>query len=116
MSVSYIWNKFCKKLLGKSIRKSKISKKAFINSGSNVFESSFGNYSYCGYDCWIINTEIGSFCSISNSVRIGGPSHPVDWVSTSPVFHSNKNVLKKYFENKNDFNPFKRTVLGGNYR
>ena len=112
MGFSYIWNKICKKIAGKSIRNSKISKKSFINSGSNVFNSSFDDYSYCGYDCWIIETDIGKFCSVSNNVKIGGPSHPIDWVSTSPVFHSKKNVLGTFFENDNRYDPFVKTEIG----
>lgn len=110
MNLMYYWSKFAKRIQGKSIRGSSISKKAYVNYGSNIVNSSMGDYSYCGYDCWIIETEIGKYCSISNQVHIGGPAHPVHWVSTSPVFHQGRNVFGKHFS-KHYFDAFKRTFI-----
>lgn len=109
--IQYYWSKFFLLLHGKSVRNSEIDKDARINYGSNVVGSKIGRYSYCGYDCWIISAEIGNFCSISNGVKIGGPSHPVDWVSTSPVFHKGKNMFGRNFA-ENEFNPYMDTVIG----
>ena len=50
--------------------------------------SSLGKYSYVCYDCEIVNTDIGAYCSISDHVFIGGAEHPMQWVSTSPVFQN----------------------------
>lgn len=111
MKLMYYWSKFAKRLQGKSIRGSSISKKAYVNYGSNIVNTSMGDYSYCGYDCWIIETDIGKFCSISNQVRIGGPAHPVSWVSTSPVFHAGRNVFGKHLAELH-YEPFKRTMIG----
>lgn len=33
----------------------------------------------------INNTSIGRFCSVAPDVCIGAPSHPIEWVSTSPI-------------------------------
>ena len=41
---------------------------------------------------------------------IGGGRHPINWVSTSPVFYKGKNVLKKNFSNEN-FLESKKTVV-----
>lgn len=109
--ISYYWSKLMLRIRGKSIRGSNIDKRARVNYGSNIVNSSMGRYSYCGYDCWIIESDIGAFCSISNNVRIGGPSHPVEWASTSPVFHGGSNILNKHFS-KHEFNPFSRTTIG----
>jgi acetyltransferase-like isoleucine patch superfamily enzyme len=68
-------------------------------------------YSFCGYDCEIINSEIGSFCSIADNVTIGGAMHPVQWVSMSPVFYKGRDsVKKKYSEHERDLD--KRTIIG----
>ena len=68
-------------------------------------------YSFCGYDCEIINCRIGSFCSIANNVIIGGAMHPINWVSMSPVFYYGRDSVKKKFsEFKRD--PDKETVVG----
>jgi acetyltransferase-like isoleucine patch superfamily enzyme len=54
-------------------------------------------HSFCGYNCDIIYCEIGSFCSISNNVKIGGGMHPMEWVSTSPVFYKGRDSVKAKF-------------------
>ncbi len=74
--------------MGKAVSGSTIHKTAVVGSGSNIVHTVMGRYSYIGYDCQIVNTEIGAFCSISDHVYIGGAEHPMDWVSTSPVFQN----------------------------
>lgn len=110
-SFQYYFHKLCKRIQGKAIRGCKIDRNAYVNSGCNIVNTNMGAYSYCGYDCWIIEANIGKFCSISNQVHIGGPSHPFSWVSTSPIFHDGRNVFNKNFSN-NDYIPFERTEIG----
>lgn len=83
-----------KKLRLSSIRKSTIHKTSKIESGTSFINSSMARHSFCGYDCAIINAEIGAFCSIASNVKIGGVAHPVHFVSTSPVFLSHKDSIK----------------------
>lgn len=82
-----------------------------IESGTSFVLSSLGDYSYCGYDCNIVNSDIGKFCSLSNRVVIGGASHPMHFVSTSPVFLSHKDSVKAKFS-KHDYLPQIRTSIG----
>lgn len=90
-SLLYYYSKFFKKVLrGKCIRNSRIDPTAKVNSGSSVVDSTMGAYSYCSYDCDILYTDIGRFCSIANDVIIGGDEHPMEWLSTSPVFQNVK--------------------------
>ena len=87
MTISYIYAKIVKRWLrGKCVTKSHVDPTAAIASGCNVSNSSLGRYSYIGYDCEVMNCEIGAFCSISDHVFIGGAEHPKSFVSTSPVF------------------------------
>lgn len=89
MTLGYLYSKFFKKVVrGKSILNCSIDKTAMVYSGTQFQDSSLGRYSYVGYDCEIVNCEIGCFCSISNGVIIGGAQHPLDRVSTSPVFYN----------------------------
>lgn len=92
---------FLARLLGKlrpsAIGRSQIHKSAVIGPGSQVIDSTMARYSYCGQNCTIIQTEIGSFCSIADFVCIGAAHHPLDWVSTSPVFQKGRNILRKNF-------------------
>lgn len=95
----YFWSKFFKKLRGKAIINSKIAKSSKVEAGSLVVNSIMDKHSFCGYDCEILNTNIGSFCSIANGVIIGGGAHPIDWVSTSPVFYFGRDSVKTKFSN-----------------
>lgn len=89
MTLGYLYSKFFRRIVpGKSIKNSKIDKTSKIYSGTQFYDSSIGRYSYIGYDCSIIKCQIGAFCSISSDVEIGGAQHPLDWVSTSPVFYN----------------------------
>ena len=64
--------------------------KGYNTIGSNTwFEGEIGRYSYIGNNC-VISAKIGNFCSIANNVYIIKGTHPTDFVSTSPVFYSNK--------------------------
>jgi len=96
-SISFLWSKFFKKIRLSSVRNSEIHNTSVIESGSNVVNSTFERYSYCGYDCEIISTHVGAFTSISNNVHIGGGAHPLNWVGMSPVFYDNKDSIKKKF-------------------
>lgn len=80
-----------------AITECEVDKRAKICSGSQVNYSTISRYAYIGHDCFVLRTSIGSFCSIADSCRIGGATHPIDRVSSSPVFHEGKNVLRKNF-------------------
>lgn len=109
--LQWYWSKLFLLLHGKSVRGSNIDKTSKVNYGCNIVNTQIGKYTYCGYDCWVIDAEIGAFCSISNNVRIGGPAHPMNWISTSPVFHAGKNILNKHFS-EHEFESMKKTVIG----
>ncbi len=105
MSIKLLWNKFLKKSRGVAIQNSTVDRNAAIGSGSQVLNSSVDRFSYCGYDCKLINCKVGAFCSMADEVVIGGANHPIDWVSTSPVFYRDKSIVhKKYatFERPED--------------
>ena len=111
MTLEYFYAKIIKKIQGKAIVDSKIDYTSKVESGSQIVRSEFGRYSFCGYDCQIINCTVGAFTSISNNVVIGGASHPMDWVSMSPVFYKGRDSVKKKFSNnirKSDL----RTIVG----
>ncbi|MFL1915361.1 CatB-related O-acetyltransferase [Plesiomonas shigelloides] len=107
----YYYFKILIKLRGVGIRKSILGYDAKIESGTTFISSSLGDYSYCGYDCNIVNTEVGRFCSISNRVIIGGVDHPMHYLSTSPVFLSHRDSVKTKFA-RHDYLPKIRTMIG----
>jgi acetyltransferase-like isoleucine patch superfamily enzyme len=97
MNLSYLISKLIKKLHIPAITNSNIDKTSRVCSGSHLVSTTIGKYSYIGNFCTVINTQIGSFCSIADNCIIGGASHPIEWVSTSPVFHEGKNIMNKNF-------------------
>jgi acetyltransferase-like isoleucine patch superfamily enzyme len=111
MTLSYLWAKLCKKIVGSAIKDCRTDVGAKIEAGCSAVNSTFGRYSFCGYSCTIVNCDVGAFCSISNDVVIGGARHPMEWVSMSPVFSSRRDSVKKKFA-KHDKGDTLRTVIG----
>lgn len=72
---------------------SKVSEYAAVLKNVRFYNSSVSDYSYIGRNSLIQKTKIGKFCSISENCNIGMPSHPLDYMSTSPVFLSDSNCL-----------------------
>lgn len=111
MTPLYFWAKLLKKIRGSAIKNSKIHKTSKVEAGSLVVNSVFDRHSFCGYDCEIINCNVGSFCSIANNVVIGSSQHPMEWISTSPVFRAGRDSVKtKYSEHI--FDDWKSTNIG----
>ena len=88
-----------------------VDRTAAICSGVRFYRGKIGKYSYIGNNSFVSDTDIGNFTSISTDCYIGGTSHPMDWVSTSPVFHKWDNIMKKNFA-RHEFEIFKRTTIG----
>ncbi len=109
--VEYIISKIIKKLHLRAIKNSSVNKTSSIGAKTDFINSRMDRHSFCGYDCIIINTSIGSFCSISGNCEIGGASHSIDWVSTSPVFNENKDQIRKKYS-YHQYNTSKETKIG----
>ncbi|MDA7490974.1 CatB-related O-acetyltransferase [Synechococcus sp. AH-707-M23] len=97
MNVRRYLHKFIKKLHSKDIYKSYIHSTSKVEADSQIVLSSFGRHTYCGYGCTILNTCVDSFVSIGDNVSIGLSSHPLQYVSLSPVFLSHRDSVKKKF-------------------
>lgn len=91
----YYLSRIIEKMKPVAKKNSVVDKSAKIEGGTQFINSSIGKYSFCGYDCKIINTAIGSFCSIASNVKIGLKGHPLDWVSTSTAFYKGRDSIKK---------------------
>ena len=109
--IEYIISKIIKKLHLRAIVNSDIHITSKICAGSHLVNVEMGKYSDIGYDCTIIHTKIGSFCSFGANINVGGANHTVEWVSTSPVFNENRDHLPYKFS-YHKFNPISKTVIG----
>ena len=94
-----------------ALQESTIDKKAAICSGVRFYRSTIGKYSYVGNNSFVTDSEIGSFTSIGSGCSIGGAAHSISWVSTSPVFNNNDNILNTNFTHK-EFEILKKTTIG----
>ena len=80
-----------------ALRNCIIDKTARVCSKSELTNVELGRYSYIGYECFMVNVRIGRFCSIANRCCVGAAAHPLDSVSSSPVFHAGKNIMGRNF-------------------
>ena len=94
---SYYIAKILYKLRISSFKSCVINKKARVASQCVLAYVKMGKYSYIGSETHITNTIIGNFVSIGGSCQIGGGKHPLNMVSTSPVFLKGRNILRKNF-------------------
>jgi virginiamycin A acetyltransferase len=68
-----------------------ISKKARIDDPSRIYNTVIGDYSYVSVNSRISETTIGKFCSIGPNLICGWGIHPLNGITTSPMFYSNIN-------------------------
>ena len=93
-------------------KNSNISKTSKVYPFSLIRNSFIGDYSYVSYSCTINNCTIGKFCSIAKGVKIGLGIHPINFISTSPIFYSNKNPLFKSLVKQDTFEQNKHVYIG----
>lgn len=93
----YYLAKILHKLHIPSFNNCDIDSTARVASGSALAKVKMGRYSYAGSYTHITNAEIGNFCSIGDNCGIGGGIHPMNTVSTSPVFLQGRNIMGKNF-------------------
>ena len=83
-----------------------------IFKNTDVSKSLIGSYSYVSNDCILYKVKMGSFSSVGPRVEIIYGTHPVQFISTNPVFYSTRNQCGTSFVKKNlypDFNLVPKT-------
>lgn len=76
------------------------------------YNSSIGSYTYFAGFNSVMNAQIGKFCSIGANVCIGPGRHPLDFVSTSPVFYSIHKQCGITFADKSYYNEMGKVKVG----
>lgn len=89
-----------------------VSRKAKVYGKTQLTNSTIGDYSYVGRNSRVIYADVGKFCSISGTVRLGMGTHTLDKLSTSPIFTERHNSTRHQWTNKQTDNPFKRVIVG----
>ena len=75
-----------------------------------ISDVEIGDYSYISDNAVVYNTTIGKFCSIGPNFFCGWGFHPVNGISTSPVFYSAKHTPTFCKKDKVDEHP--RITIG----
>ena len=107
----YLFAKFQRKSRLAACRHCVIHPTSKVEGGSQVVSLTMDRHSFCGYDCMIVNVDIGAFCSIADRVCIGGAGHPIGYVSTSPVFLSHKDSVQAKFA-RHQYQDCPKTIIG----
>ena len=63
-------------------------KNTLIYAPSHIFNTNIGNYTYIATNAHISETEIGKFCSVGPNLVCGWGIHPINGISTHPMFYS----------------------------
>jgi acetyltransferase-like isoleucine patch superfamily enzyme len=89
-----------------------IGKGTHILSNCVVNHSSIGKYTYISKNALIQNAIIGNYCSIAPNVSIGLGQHPIDLISTSPLFYRRRNPLNISLVSKDYlFEEYKQIII-----
>lgn len=103
---------FSAHLLSFAYRNCKFSEYCTLSGNVILYNTSLGRFSYLNSGS-VSNAEIGSFTSIGAGVKIGGfGKHPLNWISTHPVFYSNKSPNKLRFSDKLYFDEYSQVTIG----
>lgn len=76
------------------------------------YNSEVGSYTYFAGFNSVMNASIGKFCSIGSNVSIGPGRHPLEYLSTSPVFYSKYKQCGFTFADKSYYNEMGNVKIG----
>lgn len=111
MNIKYYFIRVLRKIFKfNAIKNSKLDKKSRLTYNIQMVNSLLGRFSYIGSNTKVFCTSIGKFCSIAEDCIIGGPSHSINYVSTSPVFNNGRNIFFKNFA-KLDYDAYENTII-----
>ena len=107
----YLVSRILKKSRGSAVADCVIHPTSKVESGCTVLRCVFERHSFCGYDCTLVDCDVGPFVSIASRVSAGGARHPLEYVSTSPVFLSHRDSVKTKLA-RHRYDPRVKTVIG----
>ncbi len=95
---------------------SKFEGRNMISSKTSIIQSEIGFLTYISSNCLFSKTKIGKFCSIGPNVKIIAGNHPTKkYVSTHPIFYSEKSFCGLNFDQKNIFDEYSYTDESNRY-
>lgn len=98
--------------LKKGEKSIKIGSHVKLSFPRHIRNSSIGDYTYISKNSQIRNTDIGKFCSIGPNLFCGWGIHPIDGLSTAPMFYSLEKQNGMTLSKQNKVDERKRIVIG----
>lgn len=83
-----------------------------LHGTAEAKNSAIGNYTYVSTGTLIQSADIGKFCSIGPNTVIGYGNHPIDFISTSPVFYHTGVIFERTFAKEEAFETYDRVSIG----
>lgn len=84
-----------------------------INQNCRLTRVKLDSFSYVARDTRMRNVDIGKFCSIGPEVLAGSGNHPTkDFVSTHPIFYSERKQAQISFVEESRFAENAKTIIG----
>lgn len=77
----------------------------YIGANSTLSSCYLGKYTYIGDKCNFRYTYIGKFCSIGSNISVIYGKHPLNFISTHPLFYTCNSHFKVSFIKKDKFFP-----------
>lgn len=90
-----------------SYSRSKFSRHSKIYAHTEFNDSFIGYYSYINSECVLNNVEIGNFTSIASKTEVICGTHPIDRISTHPIFYSTRKQVGITFVSNQIVNEFR---------
>ena len=97
--------------LGCDINNVEFGINVYLGANVNIKNSSVGDYSYINSNSNVQNTTIGKFSSIGPNVKIVLGNHPINFISTHPIFYANNKPFDT-FADKMYFKEYGKVIIG----
>lgn len=94
------------------ISDSDVNKLAKLYLPYKIFSSEIGEGTYIASNSKISVTQIGKYCSIGPNFLCGWGIHPMDGLSTSPMFYSTSKQNGRSLSNTNKVEERKKIIIG----
>lgn len=78
-----------------------------LAEGVTFLNSSIGKYSYIAEKSFVKNTKIGRYCSIGNEVQTVAGSHPLNYLSTHPMFYAKETQVGVSYVDTTSYEEFR---------
>ena len=90
----------------------KLKSNVKISNSNTLWRTELGSFSYISPRSEIQLTSIGKFCSIGPRFQCSVGNHPMNYLSTSPVFFSTLKQCGTTFADKDYFEERSHTIIG----